>query len=280
MKIPPLQTCAADSSSDGRTRSGASTEQALRDQLAALQTELNETKRLLGVGASMAGLAHSVRSTLGLCRGAIFMVDRAVRRRSWDDLERAWAIQKRSSSRVSDLVQGLLNPDEADRLQLAPGDPDTVVREVADIASEQAREQGDQLSLNLAGDLLGVIFDRLALHRCCVELVANSLDALAESSGPGEVGLQTGRKGGSWFLQVSDSGPGMSAQQLRRSLHGGYSTKGRRGSGLGLSVVRRLVEGQGGSLTVRSLPGKGTTITCWFPGRATGSESGPAGPRR
>jgi len=241
----------------------------LRGRIGELEEELAENTRLAVLGATMTGLAHSIRGAQGLCLAATHMVERALISGDQAAVERGWDMVKRSLSRIAGLCDGLLNPEQAGRLKLEPGDPDAIVAEVAEVASEQASDQGDRLELDLCGDLAGVVFDRLSVHRCCIELVCNSLDALAETPVAGKVSLHTKRDPAGWSLSVEDTGTGMTPEQLRRVLKGGYTTKGRGGSGLGLIQVRELVKQHGGRVNVSSEAGTGTKITCWFPNEPT-----------
>ncbi len=248
---------------DGAERDGEVA--ALRERVRSLEEELSECHRLALVGANMRGLAHSVRSTLGLCSAATHMVERALARDDRADLERAWEMVKRSSSRTAELVGGLLDPDRGLRPDLRPGDPDAVVGEVCEVALIQAEDQGDELVLELDGDLQGSSFDAQAIHRCCVELISNALDALVESPTGGRVTVRTEGAGRGWRLIVRDTGPGMTPEGLRRALRGGFSSKGGGGSGLGLGIVRELMRQHGGTVGITSSPSQGTEVCCDFP---------------
>lgn len=237
----------------------------LRQCIEDLERELEESRRLAIVGSTMRGLAHSIRSALGLCRAATHMVDRALALEDLAKIERAWQMVKRSSSRTAELTAALLDPEEAGRLKPVPGDPNSLIGEVCEVAIEQARDQGDALICELESELDGVRYDRQALHRICVELLSNSLDALAEAPGKGRVVVRTERFDDGWELTVLDTGPGMTDERLQRVLGGGYSTKGKGGSGLGVLQVRQLVRAHGGTVTFTTEPGKGTAVRCFFP---------------
>lgn len=104
--------------------------------------------------------------------------------------------------------------------------------------------------------------DPLALRRVIDNLASNARDALV--NGRGTVTLRTG--GGEHVcLQVIDTGAGMSPADLERALAGFHSTKPQ-GTGLGLTIVRRLVGDAGGALRVNTAPGAGSSFTVEFPG--------------
>jgi len=97
-----------------------------------------------------------------------------------------------------------------------------------------------------------------------LNLAANARDALAPG---GRLVLRTHAEGaGVWRLEVEDTGSGIPADRLARVVEAGYTTKpAGKGSGLGLWIVRGLVEEAGGSLTIESVEGQGTTVTVRLP---------------
>ena len=103
-----------------------------------------------------------------------------------------------------------------------------------------------------------------ALEQVLLNLAANARDALAPG---GRLVLRTHAEGaGVWRLEVEDTGSGIPADRLARVVEAGYTTKpAGKGSGLGLWIVRGLVEEAGGSLTIESVEGQGTTVTVRLP---------------
>lgn len=129
-------------------------------------------------------------------------------------------------------------------------------------AARLSGDEGVTVRLELAEPAPLVRADPLALRRVIDNLAANARESLA--GGHGTVTLRTER-GERVCLQVIDTGVGMSPADLERALAGFHSTKPR-GSGLGLTIVRRLVGDAGGALRVDTAPGRGSSFTVEFPG--------------
>ena len=153
---------------------------------------------------------------------------------------------------------GKLSPGPA----RAAADLNALVREV--VAS--VPPHGAELRLDLDESLAPLATDPLALRRILENLVGNAVDSLG--GGGGTVTISTRSAGDQRvLLEVADTGSGMTGEQLDRAFDDFHTTKPG-GTGLGLSVVRRLVADIGGSLRVATEPGAGTRFTIELGGAA------------
>ena len=153
---------------------------------------------------------------------------------------------------------GKLSPGPA----RATADLNALVREV--VAS--VPPHGAELRLDLDESLAPLATDPLALRRILENLVGNAVDSLG--GGGGTVTISTRSAGDQRvLLEVADTGSGMTGEQLDRAFDDFHTTKPG-GTGLGLSVVRRLVADIGGSLRVATEPGAGTRFTIELGGAA------------
>jgi two-component system sporulation sensor kinase A len=106
-----------------------------------------------------------------------------------------------------------------------------------------------------------VPLDNESLKQVYLNLMLNALDAMAEG---GTLTITVAERGGGVVVAVTDTGPGMSPEVVRRLGDPFFTTKAK-GSGLGLFLTRRLVQSAGGAIEVRSAPGRGTTCTIRLP---------------
>jgi signal transduction histidine kinase len=163
---------------------------------------------------------------------------------------------------------------------------DTLARNYAKLTPSLSREQCDvnavvgdvvravgnsrgSIRAEVAPDLMTVSADRIVLRRIVENLVGNAVDTGGNVVVSTALNARDGGRGVT--LVVADSGPGMTRDQLDRAFDGFYTTK-EGGSGLGLSIVRRLVLDLGGTLRVDTGPGEGTRVTVELPG--AGGERG------
>jgi CheY-like chemotaxis protein/two-component sensor histidine kinase len=131
---------------------------------------------------------------------------------------------------------------------------------------------GVTLELQCSGDAVFAQIDRTGVMQIMMNLVANATDAM-NRRGTITVSCGRGQRPGAMgrevvevaTVSVSDTGPGMSPEVAARVFDDGFSTKSGAHCGLGLAVVRRVVERCGGWVSVDSVPGKGSTFTVEFP---------------
>jgi signal transduction histidine kinase len=129
-----------------------------------------------------------------------------------------------------------------------------------------SRKDGVELELHAPGNLPPVRADAVALRRIVENLVSNALDALDGRPGRVTLSSEAARNGAEPVVRfsVADTGRGMTRAELDRAFDDFHTTKAS-GTGLGLSVVRRLVGDLGGTLRVETRPGEGSTFTVELP---------------
>jgi signal transduction histidine kinase len=134
---------------------------------------------------------------------------------------------------------------------------------------ERAAVSGVTLVPQLRKGLKEVSMDRTAIHRCLLNLVSNAIDACALEgimSGKGTVTVKTSRpKGWALKVDVNDTGIGIEKKIQKKLYTGFFSTKGSKGTGLGLPVTQKIVHEHKGELTFKTQVGKGTTFTLLLP---------------
>lgn len=227
-----------------------------------------EARRFVGLGRTLGATGHDLNNllqpVLGYAELLLGTLDADTRAHHY-----AQQID-RSARLATDLVGRILAavrdggqpgpPEEADRCLLRS---EPLVRWALGVGRELVVAAGAPgLEVRLRGG---------ALEQVLLNLAANARDALAPG---GRLVLRTLPEGpGTWRLEVEDSGRGIAADRLPHVLEPGYTTKpAGKGSGLGLWIVRGLVEEAGGTLTVESAEGQGTTVIVRLPAIA-----GPSG---
>jgi signal transduction histidine kinase len=136
------------------------------------------------------------------------------------------------------------------------------MKPIFDALAPQLEAQGIDISLDVPPNTT-VTADRDMLRRAVLNLVLNAVDAMPEG---GEIAVTSyhGRRG--FELEIADSGPGLSDDQLQKAFDPFFTTKST-GTGLGLSIVQRIAEAHGGRVTALNCPQGGAAFTIELPPR-------------
>lgn len=157
----------------------------------------------------------------------------------------------------------------ADPMEIEDVDVGNVIEETTEILSRIAEEAKVNLNIDVEPDLPMIATDRRKLRQVLVNLVSNAIKFTPEN-GNVTMSVKKNAKKGVLVLVVSDTGIGMSSTDVRDAMKpyrrmSGDRRSGERGSGLGLTIVRKLVETLGATIQIQSTPGKGTSIAIELP---------------
>jgi signal transduction histidine kinase len=225
-------------------------------------------QRLAATGTLASGIAHEINNPLG----GMLNVARRLKQEEEQQPETAGSPRRRY---LQLLVDGLVRIEEIVRrvLQFTPRRVEPTVVPILElvrkaIAFADHRAKKSRVTLVVDGEDARVLAEAGEMQQVFLNLVLNACDALGEKGG--QVRVHSHVEGGRVLLDVSDDGPGMSQEQQERCFDLFFTTKEPgKGTGLGLSVAHHIVEQHGGTLTVRSQAGVGTTFTVTLPVAAT-----------
>jgi len=237
-----------------------------------LEEELVKSERLGAIGQTVAGLAHRIKSILFGLEGGVHVVNRGFRKDDMEKLHTGWNMVRKNIDKVSNLVLDLINYSEERIPEYQSCSPNIIAEEVCELMEPKAKDMpidGIEIIRNFDPHLGEVLLDPKGIHRCLLNLVSNAIDACLDDEDESKnyvVKVTTGREGdGQFVFQVSDNGCGMDDELKRQLFTSFFSTKGSKGTGLGLLIIQKIVQEHGGTLNVNSEPGKGSTFTMMLP---------------
>lgn len=223
-----------------------------------------QAERLAAVGQTIAALSHHIKNILQGLRSGGDILKMGLEADDKELLQRGWRIVEKNQSKVYDLVKDMLSYSKEREPNYEPVEVNSLAQDVVDLMAERARELGIRLEAKLDSTLSVCAMDREGIHRSLLNIVGNAFDAVEDSEGPC-VTVETGIERDTVFLRVVDNGSGIPEDRLRDIFRPFVSTKGSRGTGLGLAVSRKVLREHGGDLTVESLVGRGSTFTLRLP---------------
>ena len=245
-----------------------------QDITARIYTEqrLRQAHRMETLGEAIASVAHSIKNLMACIDGSASILDKAIENGDIELLPKAWDLFQGNHRRINTLVQDMLilAKDQKPRKRRTP--LLKMLETVVDLVQHRAEQEGVKFILQQDPRIEEVFVDHHAMERCLMNLIENSLEAIQTSlpdslEGKPELRIQSLLLDGgrSWRLQVSDTGPGIDSEHIHRIFEPFFSTKGYSGTGLGLSVAKKIVQEHGGRIEVSSVPNQGTTFTITLP---------------
>lgn len=225
-----------------------------------------EQERLAAIGLSLSEISHYIKNLLQGMDGGRYFVETGLKRGDLARASEGWAILERNTKRISSLVQNMLNYSRSSSLHFEQENLNGLLYDIARTVEESAEQRGIAMRINLDDTIPELPLSYDALHEAFYNLISNALDAFEEGK-PGTITINSrldlSRECAR--VEIVDTGIGISAENLPRIFQLFYSTKGRRGTGIGLAVTKKIIEEHGGRIFVQSEVGKGTRFTVELP---------------
>jgi len=223
---------------------------------------LMQSEKVAAMGSLLAGVAHELNNPLTVLSGQAQLLladsDAALTRRA--------AQIHRAADRCVRIVRNFLalarqRPPERTEVSLVQ-----VVDGAVELVAYELRTDGIEVAVELADNLPVLWADGHQLHQVLVNIIVNAHHAMRRQPGPRRLVIRARRVNQRVRLEIADTGRGIPAEVLARIFEPFFTTKAAgEGTGLGLSLCRSIVEDHGGTISVESVPGRGTTFGVELP---------------
>jgi signal transduction histidine kinase len=238
---------------------------------------LVNAERLAAIGHTIAALSHHIKNIMQGVRFGADMVRTALKEDDKELLGKGWKLVERNQGRIDQLILDMLSYSKEREPAVEPTDLNELCDDVLGLVRGRAAERGVTLDWRPGQGVSATPCDPEGIHRAVLNLVSNALDAVEDRPNP-RVAMQTLLEpDGNWAkIIVMDNGPGIALETIEDIFKPLVSTKGSRGTGLGLPVSRKILREHGGDILVQSVPDKGSKFTLRIPMKSafTGDQSG------
>jgi two-component system NtrC family sensor kinase len=228
---------------------------------------LVQSERLAAVGQTIATLSHHIKNILQGIKGGAHLIEMGLNEHDENQVRRGWNIVNKNQTKIYNLVMDMLTYSKEREPAFEPFDLNEVVREVVELMESHAAEIGVRLRLSMDETMPRGALDPDGIHRAVLNVVSNALDATEGKNGEGVVEVRTRYDGKQSVarVHVRDNGVGINREELAHLFTLFASTKGARGTGIGLPVSEKILREHGGEIRVRSQPGEGTEFILEIP---------------
>ena len=248
---------------DLRLLAGLTSQAGIALENSRLYAEIESSKRLAAIGQTVSGVAHCVKNVLNGMDGGLFIARKGLDAANQEKIAKGWDMLERNSGFLKSLVLDMLDYSKDRPPEYTAVSLEELFGEIMAFVEGRAAEGGITLSLDIAPEIGQVELDSTRMKRALLNIVANAVEATPEG---GTVAISVGpQESGTYHITISDTGKGIPEDMLATIFEPFVSTKGSKGTGLGLPVMKKIVEEHGGRVDLESMVGEGTTFRVTLP---------------
>ncbi len=247
-----------------------------------------QAERLAAVGQTIATLSHHIKNILQGIRGGSYLIEMGLSdhnellrlaseanaapmnlaklSKAGETISKGWDIVEKNQNKISALAMDMLTYSKEREPDLCPADLNQVLADVIELMRGRAEELHVELLWQPAESMPQLTFDPEGIHRAVLNIVTNALDACREAES-GRVCVQSQYFAADSLVRVTvtDNGAGIEPADRDRIFNVFVSSKGSRGTGLGLPVSQKIVKEHGGRLLLESVVNRGSCFTIELP---------------
>ena len=234
-----------------------------------LAQDAARAERMAAIGLVVSGLAHDIKNYMMALKGGDFILDAIIKGIPSPEAQQSWNTLKSTHKSISDLVMDMLSYSKARDPEWANMDINGAVAEAATVLKERAAQKGIEIVQEMDYAIGPFYYDPKNISRCIMNMIGNAIDATPEGGGR-TITLRTRSDpdpapDGTAVVEIADQGTGIPPEARDKVFDLMFSTKGSKGTGLGLALTRKIVEEHSGTVTFRTEMGKGTTFVLRLP---------------
>ena len=233
-------------------------EQRAREQRE-LSEQLSQTERLAALGEMVAAVSHEIKNPLGIIQSTSELLGGTPGTN--DTQKRLSNVILEESVRLNQIVTEFLDFSRPQALNLRECHLEEIIRKNLSFMQSELDKKGITVKNNLNGRSLRLMADQELLYLAILNILLNAMQSMEDG---GAIDVRVDEERGHYRIEIEDKGCGISEENAKRIFDPFFTTK-EKGSGLGLSIVKKIIEGHRGTIGIRSREGEGTKVEVRLP---------------
>jgi two-component system, NtrC family, sensor kinase len=222
-------------------------------------------ERLAAAGETVATLSHSIKNVLQGMRGGADVLESALRKNNLDEVKIGWKMLERNLDKVSNFTMNMLAYSKARRPTLELTHLPHLLNECMELVKKPAADKHVTLLPEISTTQPPIPIDPDGIHQAVLNLLLNAIDAVEPRHGVVTLSSAFDPVSQMAVIEVQDNGVGIAPADQKRIFEPFFSTKGQRGTGLGLAVTKKIAQEHRGEVELVSKVGQGTTFRLKMP---------------
>ncbi len=224
-----------------------------------LVEQLNLAERLAALGEMVAGVSHEIKNPLGIIQSTAELLsgmpDTNEKQKRLSD------VITEESIRLNRIVTEFLDFARPHKLNIQECQLDEIIQKNIEFLRPEMEKKGISVKTDIKDRGHRIFMDQDLMHRVLMNLLMNSIQAM-EQGGTVTIGVMEVK--GGYNIVVQDTGSGIDPDNIKKIFNPFFTTK-EKGSGLGLPIVRKIIEGHRGTIDIESNEGQGTNVIIHLP---------------
>jgi signal transduction histidine kinase len=224
-----------------------------------LQEQLHQAERLAVLGEMVAGVSHEIKNPLGIIRSTAELL--ASMPNANDTQRKLSTVITEESTRLNRIVTEFLDFARPQNPNLQTCDLKEIIEKNLSFLDPELQKRGITVRNNLDSRSLALLADQDLLYRAFLNIFINSIQSMDNG---GKIEVFASHERDNYRVEIEDNGCGINQEHLKRIFNPFFTTR-EKGSGLGLSIVRKIIEAHQGIITIESEKGQGTRVKLLLP---------------
>jgi signal transduction histidine kinase len=235
------------------------------EQLLREKSELQD--HLSSLGLMIGSISHGIKGLLTGLDGGMYLLEGGLRAKDQDRIDEGWQTVKMMVEHIRRMTMDILFYAKKRDLQWEDVDVLQFATEVGRLIGAKLTDQSIQLVCDFAPSIGNCRIDPGYIHAALLNIVENALDACRreQSRKVHQITFSVHSDSGHIVFCVADDGIGMDTETQAKLFTKFFSSKGRKGTGLGLFIANQIIQQHGGTISVNSAPGRGSRFTIKLP---------------